>query len=203
MTLAVGIGNISLQVHGYAQLFWVMVEDVNGENILHQEAFILTKQYATESHDINFTVTLSDPMPPQYFIRVVSDRWIHAETVLPVSFRHILLPQKFPPTTELLDLQPLPVTALRNKSHEALYTSTFRHFNPIQTQTFSALFEGDDNALVCAPTGSGKTICAEFALLRLFSASQDRNTRCVYIAPKQVSVFVDWGGCVLTMCCVM
>ena len=179
-----------------------MVEDVNGENILHQEAFILTKQYATDSHELNFTVTLSDPMPPQYFIRVVSDRWIHSETVLPVSFRHILLPQKFPPTTELLDLQPLPVTALRNKSHEALYTSTFRHFNPIQTQTFSALYEGDDNALVCAPTGSGKTICAEFALLRLFSLSQDRNARCVYIAPKQVSVKLDRRVCVLTICCV-
>ncbi|GKU98218.1 hypothetical protein SLEP1_g11249 [Rubroshorea leprosula] len=35
--------------------------------------------------------------------------------------------------TELLDLQPLRLTALRNPSYEALYQD-FKHFNPIQTQ---------------------------------------------------------------------
>ena len=34
-------------------------------------------------------------------------------------------------------------------------------------QVFSALYSGDDNCLVAAPTGSGKTACAEFALLRM------------------------------------
>eukprot|EP00602_Paraphysomonas_sp_CaronLab_P009686 CAMPEP_0185022718 /NCGR_PEP_ID=MMETSP1103-20130426/5423_1 /TAXON_ID=36769 /ORGANISM="Paraphysomonas bandaiensis, Strain Caron Lab Isolate" /LENGTH=2181 /DNA_ID=CAMNT_0027554929 /DNA_START=20 /DNA_END=6565 /DNA_ORIENTATION=+ len=182
-------------VHDYSQLFWVIVEDVNGERILHHEAFILRKNYASEEHHISFSVTLSDPLPPQYFIRVVSDRWMHAETILPVSFRHILLPHKYPPPTELLDLQPLPVSALRNSRHENLFRSTFKHFNPIQTQTFSALYEGDDNALVCAPTGSGKTICAEFAMLRLFSANSD--ARCVYVTPKQETcdlMYEHWRG---------
>lgn len=36
---------------------------------------------------------------------------------------------------------------------------------------------------VGAPTGSGKTICAEFAILRMFSAAP--NSRCVFITPKQ------------------
>ena len=36
--------------------------------------------------------------------------------------------------TELLDLKPLPVTALGNKDYEALYK--FSHFNPIQTQVY-------------------------------------------------------------------
>ena len=66
--------------------------------------------------------------------KVVSDRWIGSETQLPVSFRHLILPEKFPPPTELLDLQPLPVTALRNASYEALYSDKFPFFNPIQTQ---------------------------------------------------------------------
>lgn len=48
---------------------------------------------------------MSEPVPPQYFVRVVSDRWLGAETVLPISFRHLILPEKFPPRTELLDLQ--------------------------------------------------------------------------------------------------
>ena len=66
-------------------------------------------------------------------MQLVSDKWLSCEAVLPVSFRHLLLPEKNPPPTELLDLQPLPVTALRNPQFEALYP-TFRTFNPIQTQ---------------------------------------------------------------------
>jgi pre-mRNA-splicing helicase BRR2 len=59
---------------------------------------------------------------------------IAAETQLPVSFRHLILPEKYPPPTELLDLQPLPVSALRNPQFEALYSDKFPFFNPIQTQ---------------------------------------------------------------------
>jgi replicative superfamily II helicase len=36
-------------------------------------------------------------------------------------------------------------------------------------QVFSTLFSSSDNALVCAPTGSGKTICAEFAILQMIA----------------------------------
>ena len=64
---------------------------------------------------------------------MVSDRWLQCESVLPVSFRHLLLPEKYPPPTELLDLQPLPITALRNPAFEGLYKK-FKTFNPIQTQ---------------------------------------------------------------------
>ncbi len=66
-------------------------------------------------------------------MQVVSDRWLQCESTLPVSFRHLLLPEKYPPPTELLDLQPLPITALRNPAFEALYKG-FKTFNPIQTQ---------------------------------------------------------------------
>lgn len=45
--------------------------------------------------------------------RIVSDRWIGAETQLPVSFRHLILPEKNLPPTELLDLQPLPVSIFK------------------------------------------------------------------------------------------
>lgn len=47
--------------------------------------------------------------------------------------RQLILPEKFPPPTELLDLQPLPVSALRNKEFEKLYPK-LATFNPIQTQ---------------------------------------------------------------------
>lgn len=70
------------------------------------------------------------------YAQVVSDRWLQCESTLPVSFRHLLLPEKYPPPTELLDLQPLPITALRNPAFEALYKG-FKTFNPIQTQVLT------------------------------------------------------------------
>jgi pre-mRNA-splicing helicase BRR2 len=36
---------------------------------------------------------------------------------------------------------------------------------------------------VGAPTGSGKTICAEFAVLRMFS--QNADGRCVFVTPLE------------------
>jgi pre-mRNA-splicing helicase BRR2 len=182
--------------HGYVESFWVIVEDNDGENILHHEYFLLKMQYVEEDHNLSFTVPIYEPLPPQYFVRVVSDRWLGSETVLPVSFRHLILPEKYAPPTELLDLQPLPVSALRNPSYESLYQSqNFRHFNPIQTQVFTVLYNSDDNVLVAAPTGSGKTICAEFAVLRMLQKSDGASARCVYIAPVEALAkerYRDW-----------
>ena len=52
-------------------------------------------------------------------------------------------------------------------------------------QVFTALYNTDDNCLVAAPTGSGKTACAEFAVLRMVQRASDGAcaARCVYIAP--------------------
>ena len=65
-------------------------------------------------------------------------------------------------------------------------------------QVFSALYGSDDNCLVAAPTGSGKTACAEFALMRMVQrASQGQCVaRCVYIAPMPALAkerVADWG----------
>ncbi|PKI35753.1 hypothetical protein CRG98_043911 [Punica granatum] len=183
------------KVHGYVEPFWVIVEDNDGEYILHHEYFLLKKQFIDEDHTLNFTVPIYEPIPPQYYIRVVSDRWLGSQTVLPVSFRHLILPEKYPPPTELLDLQPLPVTALRNPAYEALYKD-FKHFNPVQTQVFTVLYNTDDNVLVAAPTGSGKTICAEFAILRNHQKAPNSLMRVVYIAPLEALAkerFRDWS----------
>ena len=63
-----------------------------------------------------------------------------------------------------MDLTPLPVTALEDSRFEKLY-SRFKTFNPIQTQLFHILYHTDFPVLLGAPTGSGKTIIAEIALL--------------------------------------
>ncbi|KAM3453768.1 hypothetical protein NHJ6243_009061 [Beauveria neobassiana] len=182
-------------VHGGAENFWIFVEDCDGEDILFHDTFLLRKDYAiseSNEHIVDFTVPITDPMPPNYFISVVSDRWMHSETRIPVSFQKLILPEKFPPHTELLELQPLPISALKTASYIKLYPE-WRQFNKIQSQVFNSLYKTDQNVFLGAPTGSGKTVCAEFALLRHWA--QEDSGRAVYIAPFQELVdarLQDW-----------
>jgi pre-mRNA-splicing helicase BRR2 len=183
------------EIHGAAESFWVIAEDCDGEDILFHDQFILRKDFAQaemNEHIVEFTVPITEPMPPHYFVSVISDRWMHSETKLPVSFQKLILPEKFPPHTPLKDLQPLLVAALKTDDYKALYPE-WERFNKIQTQTFESLFSTDENVFVGAPTGSGKTVCAEFALLRHWS--KNYAGRAVYIAPFQELVDLrlqDW-----------
>lgn len=179
-------------VHGAAEQFWVWVEDADGEHLLHSELFVLKRTYAREEHVVEFTCGLNEPLPPQYFVCVASDRWIGAETRLAVSFRHLQLPDKAFPPTELLDMQPLGVAELKDPEFERIYRSSISAFNAMQTQAFHALYRTDDSALVAAAPGSGKTVAAELALLRFFRQEAIRahsegdeyvRRRAVYIAP--------------------
>ena len=64
------------KVHGNAEAFWIFVEDVDSEAILHHEYFLLKAKYSQDEHVVKFFVPVFEPLPPQYFIRVVSDRWL-------------------------------------------------------------------------------------------------------------------------------
>uniref|UniRef100_A0A8C1DTC0 Activating signal cointegrator 1 complex subunit 3 n=1 Tax=Cyprinus carpio carpio TaxID=630221 RepID=A0A8C1DTC0_CYPCA len=144
------------KMHGSSEAFWILVEDVDSEVVLHHEYFLLKAKYAQDEHLVTFFVPVFEPLPPQYFIRIASDRWLCKD-------QNPYLYQKFP------------------------------FFNPIQTQVFNALYNSDDNVFVGAPTGSGKTICAEFAILRMLLHNSEG--RCVYITPMEAlaeQVFVDW-----------
>lgn len=76
---------------------------------------------AEEEQTLVFTIPIFEPLPSQYYVRGVSDRWLGSEVVCALSFKHLILPEKHPPHTELLDLQPLPITALKCKDYELLY----------------------------------------------------------------------------------
>ncbi|KAJ5677503.1 Helicase C-terminal [Penicillium maclennaniae] len=182
-------------IHGNAQDFWILVEDCDGEEILYHDRFLLRREFAQSEmneHLVEFTVPITEPMPPNYFISLVSDRWMHSETKIAVSFQKLILPERFPPHTPLLDMQRAPVKALKREEYQQLYPN-WEHFNKIQTQVFKSVFDSDDNVFIGAPTGSGKTVCAELALLRHWSSA--KNGRAVYIAPFQELVdlrLADW-----------
>ena len=52
-------------------------------------------------------------------------------------------------------------------------------------QAFHTLYHTDENVLLGAPTGSGKTISSELAMLRVFR--QYPGMKTIYIAPLKVS----------------
>uniref|UniRef100_A0A6N2NHC6 RNA helicase n=3 Tax=Salix TaxID=40685 RepID=A0A6N2NHC6_SALVM len=178
--------------HGTAQRWWILVEDSENDHIYHSELLTLTKRMMRgDPHKLSFTVPIFEPHPPQYYIRAVSDSWLHAESFYTISFHNLTLPEARTSHTELLDLKPLPVSSLGNNKYEALYN--FSHFNPIQTQIFHILYHTDNNVLLGAPTGSGKTISAELAMLRLFNTQPDM--KVIYIAPMKAIVrerMNDW-----------
>lgn len=90
--------------------------------------------------------------------------------------------------SDLLELQPLPVTALKAPEFQKLYS--FTHFNPIQTQIFHCLYHTDNNVLLGAPTGSGKTIAAEIAMMRVFRDEPDRKV-CKNCACQHYSFLIS------------
>lgn len=96
------------------------------------------------------------------------------------------------PFTDLLNLHPLPISALKNPLFESLY-KRIKFFNPIQTQLFFSLYQQNKNILIGAPTGSGKTIMSELAILNLIKTTPEK--KCVYIAPLKSLVkerLKDW-----------
>ncbi|OWF45882.1 Activating signal cointegrator 1 complex subunit 3 [Mizuhopecten yessoensis] len=182
------------KVHGTsAESFWVWVEDPENNHIYHSERFLLHKKMvkAKEVQILIFTIPIFEPLPSQYYVKAVSERWLGSEAMCAISFQHLILPEKHPPHTELLDLQPLPITAYNDPQIEALYKYT--HFNPIQTQIFHVLYHTDCNVLLGAPTGSGKTVAAEMAIFRVFK--EYPKAKAVYIAPLKALVrerMEDW-----------
>ncbi|RLV93525.1 Antiviral helicase SLH1 [Spathaspora sp. JA1] len=172
--------------HGNAQIFWLTVEESDRSDILHVEKFILNKRQLNNPHEMDFMIPLSDPLPPQIIIRVVSDLWIGSESVHAVSFQHLIRPSNETIKTDLLRLQPLPVTALHNPDIEKIYNHKFKYFNPMQTMVFHSLYNTNSSVFVGSPTGSGKTVVAELAIWHAFN--EFPGSKVVYIAPMKALV---------------
>lgn len=59
---------------GGAQGFWLWVEDGENERIYHQEYVLLSKRNHPEIMELELTIPAFEPLPPQYYVRIVSDR---------------------------------------------------------------------------------------------------------------------------------
>lgn len=171
-------------IHHEAQFFWVLIEESDKSEILHFEKFILNRRKVKDHHEMDFMIPLSDPLPPQVVVKVVSDSWIGCESVHVISFQHLIRPHNETLQTKLLRLRPLPTAALKNALIESIYP--FKYFNPMQTMTFFTLYNTNENVFIGSPTGSGKTVVAELAIWHAFRDYPGK--KIVYIAPMKALV---------------
>lgn len=97
---------------------------------------------------------------------------------IPLSVRGIVL----------LSVEELPET------YRALFP--FPLFNAIQSKCFHPVYNANDNLVLSAPTGSGKTVVMELAICRLLNVLKDERFKVVYQAPTKSLCserFRDWN----------
>ncbi|EGN95664.1 hypothetical protein SERLA73DRAFT_76746 [Serpula lacrymans var. lacrymans S7.3] len=111
--------------------------------------------------------------------------------------RHILpvtsdITHNVPETMQLRRFSPRNENLLRLKPVSELpdmYRSIFKFgvFNAVQSTCLDTILHSDENVIISAPTGSGKTVLFELAIIRMVSASfpTAKTARCVYVAPTK------------------
>ena len=173
----------SRQFHMNKENFWVMVDDGRGEILHHEQFGIVTRNlvYGKKITPVELSFFLPFKGPKyNYSMIFMSDRFVGADKEIQLDLSEVVIHSEKMEYTDLLNLRPLPVSTLNNKAFEAMY-GYIKYFNPIQTQVFFALYHTDNNCIIGAPTGSGKTIICELGILRVFN-NQPKG-KVVYIAP--------------------
>ncbi|PJF17760.1 hypothetical protein PSACC_02423 [Paramicrosporidium saccamoebae] len=165
---------------------WILVEDVDGETILFSDSLVLKASNKNSAVTLSMHVPIQDPLPPAYFVTVISDRWLGCETRLPVVLGPMVLPEKKSPPCEVEGTLLSPAVAFA--MHPQLQSLYRDDFDEIQSMVFPALFRSDENVLVgckaASIPGGSALVCAEFALWR--ALIQDASAKCVVITKSEV-----------------
>lgn len=173
--------------HGFGEQFLVLVEDTDGEKILYSDTLVIRKNDLYETQTLEITVQLSAAqqkrLPPNFFISVISERWLNCETRLVVDLQQVRLPRKFPAPTPLLDTKLVPTSELNEEEFSEVFG--FAAFNKFQSQTFHSVYNSNANVFIGAAKGTGKTVLAELALLNHWRQNKGR---AIYINPRQEKI---------------
>lgn len=179
-------------VHKNLQSYWLFLVDNKDDIIHHCEHLVVSiKDTSYDYKDITFHIPFPSDSSKQYYLYILPEKWLNIEQCYQVNSSIIYSPCDQNITTNLFDLNPLPVSVLNNERYQSFYS--YSYFNPIQTQVFYQCYHTNENLFIGAPTGSGKTTIAEFCIFHLFNASP--SAKAVYIAPMKALVrerVEDW-----------
>jgi len=184
--------------HPHKEMFHLIVEDNDGQIILHHEMFCLKENNVQNKDEkiLGFIVPVTEVPPPMYFIKIVSDYWLNCVKTVPISFQNLILPDKFiPPTPYNKNLEKIGYEEIilkifgieeyistGNKIEAKIYDKFVKYYrdnfgelNNIQNQCIRSIINNDDSVFIGASTGSGKTQLAEFAMLKkLFTLNEEK-----------------------------
>lgn len=96
--------------------------------------------------------------------------------------------------TPLPNVPCLSAAALHWPAAEAMMQEKFSYFNALQTAMFHKLYHTNESVLIGCPTGSGKTTCAELAILQAFR--DHPGGKVLYIAPLKALIrerYSEWS----------
>lgn len=169
-----------MTVHGATESFILLVEDCDGENILYQDQLFVRKAYINQVITITIAVPIFESEQPNYFVSLISNKWLFCEKRIPILLTKMNVPKKFPAPTPLIKSDLVPVKELGIKEFADVFT--FDYFNKFQSQAFDAIYNGNENILFATSKGNGKTTTALLSILKHW---KDEGGRVVYINPDQ------------------
>ena len=175
--------------HKFSEIFHLFVEDNDSEIILHHEMFSIKEKNVLNEKRLNFIVPIINPLPPNYFIRIISDFWLNCEKNLPIYFKYLILPEKFPSFSKLYELSKIEFdeNLFENSDFNDYYLNEkkFKFMNEIQTQIFRENENfNDESVFIGAPVGSGKSFLAESFIIKYFENKKNlmkKNVPVVFV----------------------
>ncbi|KAL4241461.1 Sec63-domain-containing protein [Abortiporus biennis] len=179
--------NWSTKIHGASEPFWLWVEDHEGITILQLSHLIFRQN--TDVLDVDFVIAVPNGKPPpSVTIRFVSDRWMGAEDEQIVPFDDLVMPTETDCHTPRLDIPFLPLSALQDPILEGFLDRRVNSLNAIQTQAFWSLVNTRLHGLLCAPTGSGKTLLGQIVTWHTLETSPPRSWVLIIVPRRTIAL---------------
>ncbi|EJD01188.1 Sec63-domain-containing protein [Fomitiporia mediterranea MF3/22] len=163
--------------------FWIWIEDLDGGSIL-QLSHVIFRQ-STEQVDCDFIVQTTDAMAVEGLtIRYVSDRWMGAEDELHVDMSSLVKPKAFESFTQILAIPFLDLEILGNETLKSVFGAKLQNLNGVQTHSCWSMLSTNQNALLCAPPGSGKSLLAQTLIAKTLQKAK-AGLWALVISPKR------------------
>jgi antiviral helicase SLH1 len=151
-------------VHGFGEPFWLWVEDADGVDILQLHHLVFRADISTLSAQFHIPIW-HDPPQTQVRLRLVSDKWLGAETEVDVPLSDIKMPSPPLHRRALLDLPLLSLSALRSESLRNNTVQRFKNMNATQTQFFWPVINSKRNVVLSGPAGCGKSTLSYISIV--------------------------------------